>query len=91
LLGDIPVVGAAFQRTEKEKEKTELLIFLTPHVATKPEDLKKMSEAEQSKSSLIPNAVGPGVFEEHINGMQNRNIKDALDNLDKSLSDEQQE
>lgn len=34
LLGDIPLVGALFRRTIIEKSKTELLIFLTPHVVT---------------------------------------------------------
>lgn len=29
-LGDIPVLGALFKRTEKKDEKTELLIFITP-------------------------------------------------------------
>ncbi|MBL7189548.1 MAG: hypothetical protein ISS70_24735, partial [Phycisphaerae bacterium] len=33
LLGDIPIAGHLFKRTIKEKTKTELLIFLTPHVA----------------------------------------------------------
>ncbi len=71
LLGDIPVVGGAFQNTEKEKEKTELLIFLTPYVVTRPEELKQMSESVQSESQLVPNAVGPGVFEKHMSDMQN--------------------
>jgi general secretion pathway protein D len=71
LLGDIPIVGGAFQNTEKEKEKTELLIFLTPYVVTRPEELKQMSESVQSESQLVPNAVGPGVFEKHMNDMQN--------------------
>ncbi|NIA09097.1 MAG: hypothetical protein GWP10_04905, partial [Nitrospiraceae bacterium] len=31
-LGDIPGVGNLFRRTEKEKEKTELVIVLTPTV-----------------------------------------------------------
>ena len=34
LLGDIPLVGQLFRRTIKTKSKTELLIFLTPHVVT---------------------------------------------------------
>lgn len=34
LLGDIPVLGVLFRRTIIEKSKTELLIFLTPHVVT---------------------------------------------------------
>ncbi len=31
-LGDIPVVGLLFQKTDKTVEKTDLLIFITPHV-----------------------------------------------------------
>ena len=31
ILGDIPLAGMLFERSIKEKTKTELLIFLTPH------------------------------------------------------------
>ena len=37
IMGDIPIIGAAFSRTQVDKTKTELLIFLTPHVAQQPE------------------------------------------------------
>jgi len=81
LLGDIPILGAAFRNTEKDKEKTELLIFLTPYVVTRPEELQQMSESIQSESQLVPNAVAPGVFEKHMSGMQKSaqdpNIKGA--------------
>lgn len=89
LLSDIPLLGGMFKHTKKEKEKTELLIFLTPHVATKPDDLQAMSEAEKLKSHLVPEAVGPGVFEEHMKGMGNKtnrqNIRKALENLENSI------
>ena len=32
LLGDIPILGAFFRRQLKEKNRTELLVFVTPHV-----------------------------------------------------------
>lgn len=32
ILGDIPLLGYLFQHAETEKEKTDLLIFITPHV-----------------------------------------------------------
>ncbi len=32
--GDIPLIGAAFRKKEAGKQKTELLIFLTPHIIT---------------------------------------------------------
>ena len=37
ILGDIPLLGLIFQKTEKIVVKTDLLIFLTPHIIT-PED-----------------------------------------------------
>ena len=33
-LGDIPILGEVFKKKEETKEKTELLIFLTPHIIT---------------------------------------------------------
>lgn len=70
LLGDIPLLGYLFRRTVKETRKTELLIFLTPHVATKDEELEAISEKEKAGSNLVQNAVEPGAFEEHMKGMQ---------------------
>jgi type II secretory pathway component GspD/PulD (secretin) len=32
LLGDIPLLGALFRHTSIEKKKTDLLIFITPHI-----------------------------------------------------------
>jgi len=32
LLGDIPLLGALFRRSEKSQEKVELLIFITPRL-----------------------------------------------------------
>ncbi|MDP3142434.1 MAG: type IV pilus secretin PilQ [Candidatus Omnitrophota bacterium] len=34
ILGDIPLLGLLFQKTEKVLEKTDLLIFITPHIIT---------------------------------------------------------
>ncbi|MBI3314967.1 MAG: type IV pilus secretin PilQ, partial [Candidatus Omnitrophica bacterium] len=34
LLGDIPVIGEIFRKKEDQTDKTELLIFLTPHIIT---------------------------------------------------------
>jgi general secretion pathway protein D len=70
LLGDIPLVGMLFKRTVTQKTKTELLIFLTPHVAQSPDYLKPMSEDEMEGTKLTPNAVAPGVFQEQMRGMK---------------------
>ncbi|MFO1521302.1 MAG: type II and III secretion system protein [Kiritimatiellia bacterium] len=38
LLGDIPLLGALFRSTKKEKARTELLVLLTPYVLVSAED-----------------------------------------------------
>lgn len=69
-LGDIPIIGNAFKRTRMTKSKTELLIFLTPHVALMPDELKTMGEDELDGSKLVPSSVYPGAFQEHLRGME---------------------
>ncbi len=70
LLGDIPFIGAAFTHYQDDRSKTELLIFLTPHVALQPDTLKSQSADEMTGSKLAPNAVEKGMFQDHMNGMQ---------------------
>jgi general secretion pathway protein D len=69
ILGDIPWLGAIFSHTTKDKIKTELLIFLTPHVAKVPDDLQGMAASELENSKVIRNSVEPGSFDEHMKGM----------------------
>jgi general secretion pathway protein D len=71
LLGDIPLIGPVlFSYNNISKTKTELLIFMTPHVAAVPDRLKSMSEDEMKGLKLTPNAVEPGVFQDYMRGMQ---------------------
>ena len=70
ILGDLPWIGALFRRTITAKTKTELLIFLTPHVAKVPEDLKGMSADEQAGSKIVGKAVEPGAFDDHMKGLE---------------------
>jgi general secretion pathway protein D len=73
ILGDIPLIGAAFSRTQYDKTKTELLLFLTPHVAQAPGALPSMSADEMRGTRLTADAVSPGTFQEHMEGMQRGN------------------
>ena len=70
ILGDIPIVKYAFSRTIAQKTKTELLIFLTPHVALQPDVLNPMSQDEMKGTRLTPTAVEPGTFDEHMKGLK---------------------
>jgi general secretion pathway protein D len=48
-LGDIPVLGNLFKRQAKSGSKTELLIFLTPHIVQAPSQLAALSSNEQNR------------------------------------------
>lgn len=48
LLGDIPILGEAFKKSSKVKAKTELLVFLTPHIII-PGKQQEMIASSESK------------------------------------------
>jgi general secretion pathway protein D len=65
LLGDIPILGNLFKSTTKEKQKTELLVFLTPHIVKNAEDAAKVKKDTVEKLSpatknSIKDALGKG-------------------------------
>jgi general secretion pathway protein D len=70
ILGRLPGIGTLFRRRTTDKSKTELLIFLTPHVAHEPGRLKPMTKDEEAGLKLVPKAVKPGAYEEHMEGME---------------------
>jgi general secretion pathway protein D len=70
LIGDLPFVGALFRRNQTTISKTELLIFLTPHVASRPDFLKAMSKDELEGARIVPNAVDPGAFRDQLEGLR---------------------
>ena len=70
ILGDLPLLKYVFSRTQVAKTKTELLIFLTPHVAQEPDTLSPMSKEELKGTRLTPHAVSPGTFDEHLRGLR---------------------
>jgi len=50
LLGDIPLLGNLFKRKIKSTAKTELLIFLTPHIIQAPTEIAALTATERAKS-----------------------------------------
>jgi general secretion pathway protein D len=53
LLGDLPLLGALFRRTQKSDVQTELIIFLTPHIIQYPSQLAAISGSEGRKSDAL--------------------------------------
>jgi general secretion pathway protein D len=53
-LGNLPIFGWAFRQTSATKVKTNLLIFLTPHIITSPEDIDRVTTHERQRSEQAP-------------------------------------
>ncbi|MFN7142230.1 MAG: type II secretion system secretin GspD [Myxococcota bacterium] len=49
VLGDIPLLGVLFRGKRNTERKTNLLIFLTPHVINEPEDLEEVYRVKMAQ------------------------------------------
>lgn len=54
LLGDIPILGAAFQSRRSENNRTELLMLITPYVVEDTAQTRAITDAIRSRFSAIP-------------------------------------
>ncbi len=52
ILGDIPILGHLFRSTSDVKQRTNLLIFVTPHIVTDVQDAAKMKDVFISRAAL---------------------------------------
>ncbi len=66
LLGDIPLLGWLFRRTVRTQSQTELLVFLTPQVVAKPEDLADLGRQLRSEMQRLDAAVEGGLLQRHL-------------------------
>lgn len=70
LLGDIPLLGALFRRTESTKSQTELLVFLTPQVVKNPQELADLSKQLRGEMQRLDAAVEKGLLQQHLEQLQ---------------------
>jgi len=64
LLGDIPLLGALFRSTHKGTEKTNLLIFITPHVIQQAEALRPFTDERSRNNHLLHGKEFKGMMRE---------------------------
>lgn len=55
ILGDIPLLGWLFKSKTTSKKKTNLLVFLTPHIVKEAEDLEKITEEKHKQFGKAEN------------------------------------
>jgi general secretion pathway protein D len=51
LLGDLPLVGVLFKSTQQHLQKTNLLLFITPHVLKDRDSLAEMTDRKKQEQS----------------------------------------
>lgn len=68
-LGDIPVLGLLFKRKVNTSAKTELMIFLTPHIVNEPSQLAGLTTREKKDSVLVPKAFTEEELNKFIDGL----------------------
>ncbi len=52
ILKDIPLLGYLFRRTEKRRDKSELLVFLTPRVILSAEDAARITQEREAAVAM---------------------------------------
>jgi general secretion pathway protein D len=60
LLGDIPLLGWFFKNKSVDKKKTNLLVFLTPHIVKEAEHLSKLTDIKQKGFAKAENMYAQG-------------------------------
>lgn len=69
ILGDIPGLGFFFKRKQKANTKTELMIFLTPHIVPAAGQLAAMTANERANATLKPRSISEEQLDKILNGL----------------------
>ena len=73
-LGNIPLLGFAFRQSEVQNSKTNLLIFLTPHIITTHDDVERVTTHKREQ------AYRPEAIEQRLlDGQPKDNLEWLLD------------
>ena len=56
LLGDIPLLGLLFRKTTKQRIRTNLMVFITPHIVTQDEAVKAITEKKRTEQEEFEKA-----------------------------------
>jgi len=49
VLGDLPVLGGLFRGTRSSERKTNLMVFLTPHIIDSPDDMLEIQRVKEAQ------------------------------------------
>ncbi len=70
ILGDIPIIGLLFRQTTLSNDKSNLLVFITPHVIKDPSDFSKVLERKITQRNRF--------VDENFGKRAQRSIRDMI-------------
>jgi general secretion pathway protein D len=73
-LGDIPLLGNLFKRKITVEGRSELIIFLTPHVIPAPSQFASLSMSERAKSAAVK-AMSENELERYLDTLPTKDSK----------------
>jgi general secretion pathway protein D len=71
ILGDLPLLGNLFKRKIKDDSKTELIIFLTPHIVREPSQLAALSTTER-RTQTAPKSFSDEELNRFLENLPNK-------------------
>ncbi len=72
-LGDVPLIGNLFKQKIKKDSKTELIIFLTPHIMQSSGQLSSMTARESGQATIINSTISEKELNRFIEGLPAKN------------------
>jgi general secretion pathway protein D len=71
-ISSIPLLGNLFKHTIKDNSKTELMIFLTPHIVSEPQQLASLTASENNKVQIAPQAFTEEEMNLYLDNLPNK-------------------
>ena len=76
-LGDIPLLGQLFKFSSKSDQKSELMIFLTPHIVQMPSQLAAMTVRESAQMPMITNSISEQELDQFLERVPVKHLPDT--------------
>lgn len=80
-LGDLPLVGLPFKRTTAEKENTEILLFITPHILEEDEANTKARFAKEREQAPLSSQEERALSGHRKRILKERSIVETIDHI----------
>jgi len=81
ILGDLPLIGLPFKRTQTEKKNTEILLFITPYIVEDETGVKKQFSKKEREQSPLSTKEEQLLQGKRKRILKERSITDSVDML----------